>query len=113
LFYEPPSGNQEQGIVSVSKHAGMREANRDGWRKLTVEVTAEKITATVDSQSAWSFTHDKLAERALPHAILRRQFKNLPAPDDCRGDGWGGLGLFVYKGVARIRNVSLEPIPAS
>jgi hypothetical protein len=118
LFYRPPDGGKNNPLFSLSNRPGVREPkDADTWRDLTVEVNAKGITAQVGAKSSWSFTHDELANFAVPSPGARAQARQLPhgpvlpALEDCpRVDGWGGIGLVVHKGEARFRSVTLEPI---
>jgi len=85
--------------------------DNDRWHELEVAVTPERLTARWDGQE-FSTSAADLRDRAGPILKRSKSGRKAPFPTGFQPDydPRGGLGLYVYRGSAAFRDVSLVPL---
>ena len=93
-------------------------ANPLDWVDVRIDVREKNVRAYLNDALLWELTHQEMIDEARPAPGLRDAVNRIPVafpfPEDKDVptlDFAGGIGLYVKRGEAKFRNVTIEPLP--
>jgi serine/threonine-protein kinase len=107
---QPLAGKVIERQISLGKPVTFKPAGAMGgpWRKLEMRVTASAVSASWDGRPLAPFTLEKA--RSALETLPVKLAPAAPLPAHRADPAWGGLGVYLFRGAASFRNVTLRPL---